>query len=184
MSDDMPEQPKTAQLPAADPVQVLLLKMQRSIESGFVAVDHRLDRQESTLAKVANDGVETNTRLARVEVRVEAAERSVGELEGRIGRTSTRVREASQVDMEQDAQLAQERAAREALAAKVDKLVGIGERLEKVTSNPTVKVLAGMLATAALTWLASHGGSLLQAPPAAPPAVVYVTAPADAGADQ
>lgn len=184
MSDDsMPAQPKTTELPAADPVQVLLLKMQRSIEKGFIAVDDRLDRQEATLRKVADDGVETNTRLARVEVRVEAAERSVGDLEGRIGRTSTRVREASQVDLAHDAQLAQERAAREELAAKVDKLLSIGERMEKVTKNPTVKVLGGMLATAALTWLASHGGSVLPTKPEAPPPV-YITLPTDAGADQ
>ena len=55
------------------------------------------------------------------------------------------------------------------------RIAGARERMEKVTSNPTAKVLAGMLATAAITWLAAHN--------AAPPQVV---APApiaiDAGA--
>lgn len=78
---------------------------------------------------------------------------------------------ASQVSMESEAQLAQERAAREELAAKVDALalghaaldskqdmqLAILGRLDKVASNPLVKTVAAMLATALVTWLASHG---------------------------
>jgi hypothetical protein len=52
-------------------------------------------------------------------------------------------------------------------ASKVDRLtatqdiqLAILARLDKVASNPTVKVIAGMVATAILTWLASRGGSL------------------------
>ena len=84
--------------------------------------------------------------------------------------TSDRVREVvhdttSKADLESMAQLAQEIAARKELAVKVDDLtatqatqLSILTRLDKVTSNPTVKVLAGMIATAAVTWLATHGG--------------------------
>lgn len=84
--------------------------------------------------------------------------------------TSDRVRAlatetTSHADLEGLSQLAQERAAREALSLKVDDLtstqavqLSILTRLDKVASNPTVKVLAGMAATAALTWFASHGG--------------------------
>jgi hypothetical protein len=66
--------------------------------------------------------------------------------------------------MEQAAQLAQERIAREDLATKVDALttmqntqLAILGRLDRVASNPTVKVLAGMLATAAISYLAGKG---------------------------
>jgi len=53
---------------------------------------------------------------------------------------------------------------REAIAAEVADLkatqalqLAILARLDKVASNPTVKVLGGMLATALVTWLASRG---------------------------
>lgn len=148
MSDEkMPEQPKTAELPAADPVQVLLLKLQRGMDAGFLNMG-------ADIKLVAND-------LGVVKDRVTLLER-------RADTTSDRVKQQSSSDLSQDAQLAQERVAREELAAKVDALtstqatqLAILGRLDKVASNPTVKVLFGMLATALVTWLASHGGAVL-----------------------
>jgi hypothetical protein len=182
MSDEMPEQPTTKELPAADPVQVLLIKIQRSMEAGFNGVGDRLDRQDRVLERVSSEGIEVNTRVARIEVRLEKVEHGVEDLEARVGRASTRVKQVSEQDLAQDAQLAQERAAREELAEKVDKLLGIGERLEKVTKNPTIKVLAGMLATAAITWLAAHNaGAVLPAERTATTTVVHVYTDAGAG---
>jgi hypothetical protein len=44
------------------------------------------------------------------------------------------------------------------LTATQDVQLAILARLDKVASNPTVKVIAGMVATAILTWLAAHSG--------------------------
>lgn len=143
-TEDMPPQPTTKQLPAADPVQVLLLKMQRGMEDGFRLTNANLE-------VVAND-------LGVVKERVAILENERTKLSGGV-------RGLSSLNAEQDAQLAQERMARESLAAEVAHLretnatqLAILTKLDKVTSNPTVKVLAGMAATAALTWLAAHGG--------------------------
>ncbi len=142
----MPAQPKTAELPAADPIAVLT----RTLVTGLRDIN-------ATLDSVVHEGQRTNSRLTRIEERVD-------EVEGRIGRNSQRVQESSKVDLDHEAKLATEIVARQELAAKVDALtetqatqLAILGRLDKVASNPTVKVLAGMIATAVLTWLASHG---------------------------
>ncbi len=144
--DDMPPQPTTTQLPAADPMAVL----QRTIIAGFRDIN-------ATLDSVVHEGQRTNSRLTRIEERVD-------EVEGRIGRNSARVQESSKVDLEHEAKLAVEIIARQELASKVDALtetqatqLAILGRLDKVASNPTVKVLAGMIATALLSYLASKG---------------------------
>lgn len=159
--NEPPPLPKTTQLPA---VPDWAIELTRSMKHGFGAINARLDAQEVSLERVVNEGIRTNTRLSRIEERVD-------ELEGRIGRTSTRVREVSQTDLEQGAQLVQERSAREAVAVKVDALaadlaqlaatntaqLAILARLDKVASNPMVKTIAAMALTALITWLTSHG---------------------------
>lgn len=161
MSDD---QPTTKQLPAADPVQVLLLKLQRGMEAGFEHVGERLDRQDTVLSRVAAEGVEVNTRLTRIEVRVEHAEKGVEDLEARIGRTSSRVREGSQTTLETESRLAQEIVARQATDAKLDSLTASQEtqlailsRLDKFAANPNIKIILAVLATALMSWAASKG---------------------------
>lgn len=158
---ELPPLPKTTQLPVVPEWAVELTK---SVRNGFDAVNGRLDASEVSLERVVNEGIRTNVRLSRIEERVD-------ELEGRIGRASARVRDVSSSEQEQSAQLAQERSAREALSAKVDTLaadlsklaaandaqLAILSRLDKVASNPIVKTLAAMLATAVITWLATHG---------------------------
>lgn len=157
---EMPPQPKTREIPAPRPEEILLAE----VRSGFRSVNQRLDTQDATMEKLVTEGIESNVRLTRIEVRVEGAELRVAELESRIGRTSSRVKEVSQQDMAQDAQLAQERAAREALAAKVDAIAKTNEtqlailaRLDKVASNPTVKLILFAIGVAVTGWLMSHG---------------------------
>lgn len=141
--DSMPPQPKTAELPAADPVQVLLLKIQRGMDTGFLNMG-------ADIKLVAND-------LSVVKERVNLLER-------RADNTSDRVKQASSSDLDHDAQLAQERLAREELAAKVDALtttqatqLAILGRLDKVAANPHVKVILAVLAAAAVSWATSKG---------------------------
>lgn len=147
MTSPMPPQPKTVELPA---VPTWAVELTQSVREGFA-------RTNANLELVSND-------LSLVKERVALLESWKISSETRAARTSDAVRSASQVDVEQAAQLAQERAAREALAAKLDALSGTQEaqlailsRLDKVAANPIVKTLAAMLATAVITWLASHG---------------------------
>ena len=120
---------------------------------------------------VANDVSIVKDRVAVVESRVLSLEeaRKVN---------SMRAQQSSSIDLEHESKLAAEIVARTELAAKVDALaVGHSElsdkadkldskqdmqlailgRLDKVASNPLVKTVAAMLATALVTWLASHG---------------------------
>ena len=110
------------------------------------------------------ESIEANTRLTRIEVRVEGVEKDVGDLEARVGKASMAVRGQSSAGMEQAAALAEEKVAREALAKEVADLKGtnalqlaILTRLDGVAKNPLVKTIAAMLATAFVTWLATHG---------------------------
>jgi hypothetical protein len=148
--DEMPEQPKTAQLPAADPVQVLLMQLRNQMTAGF-------NETRADLESVKNEGQRTNLRLTRLEMRQD-------DVETRLTRSSDGVRGLSQHDVEHDAQLAQEKAAREALATKVDDLSASQElqlailgRLDKLAANPTVKVILFALGTIATGYLASKG---------------------------
>lgn len=163
-----PKQPTTKELPA---VPEWAAELTRSVKTGFGEVHKRLDDQDTKLDKVVTEGIESNTRLTRIEVRVDGVERHVGDLEARVGRASHRVREQSQTDVEQSAQLAQERAAREALAADsaavkhdVTELkqsqelqLAILTRLDKIAANPNLKIILAVLATAATAWLANKG---------------------------
>lgn len=149
MSDQPAEKP-TTQLPA---VPAWAVELTTTVKAGIAEL-------RADVALVSND-------LGVVKDRVAILESFRNDTEARASRTSAGVKNLSTSNAEQDAQLAQERMAREALAEKVDSLtatqatqLSILVRLDKVTSNPTVKVLAGMAATALITWLATHGGSL------------------------
>lgn len=175
MSDEKPPEKPTTQLPA---VPDWAIELTKSVRLGFGDVqkrldeqDVKLDNQDAKLDKVVTEGIESNTRLTRIEVRVDGVERHVGDLESRVGRASNRVREVSQSDLDQSAQLAQERAAREALAADAAAVkkdvtelkqsqelqLAILTRLDKIAANPNLKIILAVLATAATAWLANKG---------------------------
>jgi hypothetical protein len=133
----------TVSIPKADPALILLTQIKLSMDAGFTEV-------RSDLESVKNEGQRTNLRLTRQEVRMD-------DVEVRLGHNSLRAKAESSHDLEQDAQLVQERAAREALAAKVDTLLAIGERLDKLAKNPIAKVVGTILAFTLAGYAASHG---------------------------
>ena len=137
---EMPEQPKTTQLPA---VPAWAIELMAGMTKGFR---------------------ETNANLELVATDLGVLKERVGILENERTKLSGGVRGLSTTDAEQAAQLAQERSAREALALQVESLRHTNEtqlailgRLDAITKNPLVKTMVAMLATAALTWLAAHG---------------------------
>ena len=121
---------------------------------------------EMTLAM--KDGFRlTNANIEVVANDLSVVKERVSILETERTKHSGGLRGLSTSNAEQDAQLAQERAARESLAAKVDKLdvmqqtqLDILGRLDKVASNPMVKTVVTILVTIIGTWAASKGISV------------------------
>lgn len=138
------------------------ISLSEKVNTGFQAVNARLT------------GIETNQEIQGDTVRdlakrMTAQEERANKQDERLANTSQRVREPSAHDLETAKALADEIAARTALAAKVDTIdvktdaqTEILNRLEKgaakLAANPIVRSIAVMLGTAALTWLAAHGG--------------------------
>lgn len=154
---DLPKPPDAKPTVELPKVPDWAIELTKSVKLGFVTVNDRLD-------KVVDEGIEANTRLTRIEVRVENAEQRIGDVEGRTGKASLAVRAASQVDLEQAAQLAQERSAREALATKVQKLddkqdvqLALLQQLVKLTEKPVVKLVFTSIGTAILGYLSARG---------------------------
>ncbi len=139
-------QPTTKELPAADPVQIALADIAREVRG-----------TRADIALVANDVSVVKDRVAVVESRVLS-------LEDAKKTNSMRVQQSSVIDLEHEAKLAAEIVARTELAAKVDALgasqevqLAILGRLDKIATNPHIKLILAVLATAAMSWAASKG---------------------------
>lgn len=96
--------------------RALLEDLARTVKEGFQKVDNAI--------------FDLGERVVRIEIRQK-------DLEERVGRTSQRVREPSQHDLEAQAEIAKERAAREALAKKVDEQATKLDAIEAKTDAQT-----------------------------------------------
>jgi hypothetical protein len=151
MSDEKPpEQPTTKEIPKVDPVMEMLKQLREAQDAGFRTLG-------ADIQLVSNDVTIVKDRVGLVEQRV-------GVLEESRARTSGGVRQLSSHDHEQDAQLAAiitETAAvkKEVVDLKESQAVQLAilGRLDKLASNPHVKIILAVLGTAATTWLASKG---------------------------
>ncbi len=152
-----PEQPATKQLPQIPAWAIEQTLLIKSVKQDVEAVS-------ANVSLVSND-------LGILKQRVSIIEGLRVEDEHRLLKLSGGVRGLSGTDLQHEAQLSQERAAREALAdkatelaTKVDALAKTNEtqlailsRLDGIAKNPLVKTLGAMLLTAVITWLATHG---------------------------
>lgn len=128
---EVPTQPRTAQLPAATPQDILLAEMR-----GFRRdVTESLATQDATLEAVVREGQRANSRLTRIEERVD-------DFESRIGRTSSRVREDSAMDLSRDAKLASVITWQNGVDSKLAE-TATKKDLETATSAQTAAILAG-----------------------------------------
>lgn len=157
MSDELPAQPKTRELPAADKTEIMFAELKVLVTTRFNELDAKVERLEGNLALTSGEvGVVKSELVTIHEWR--------GSIEERLKNNSQRAKAMTDGDRAQDAQLAQEITARQALAAKVDVLeqktdaqTAILERLDKIASNPLVKQIAAAAGTAILTWLTMKG---------------------------
>ncbi len=150
INDGMPPQPKTVQLPA---VPEWAIELSRAVKDGF-------EKQNTTL-------LDFGERLVRVEIRQKDLE------EVRIAdnvKNSMRVKQPSLHDLETQAALAGEIAARQELAkdvlvikadtaAQTVMLTTLTASAAKVFGNPLVRAIATMIGAFVLTWLAAHQGN-------------------------
>jgi hypothetical protein len=207
-NDEMPPQPKTTQLPQ---VPEWAIELTRSVKGGFAAVNDRLDgleRTDKTLADKVSDMSVDIRQLRDADVRHEDEFRRLSV------RTKDTSANASSASLEHEAKLglaladlAEERAKREALEKTAATKKDVEEMLTKaaeeqttaivvgvktVMATPTAQKLKNAIVPVLMVAIAIIGVKLtlvlnkLQETPA-PPTVVQlapVTVYADAGADR
>lgn len=133
MSEDFPPQPKTQELPAADPVAVQFNELKLLIVTGLGALDARVGMGFRDLdTKV--DRLEANLELQGGELGLVKKEVGLlfdwkGDVDTRLKNNSQRARAPSSFDMDQDAKLAQ----------ALSQLVEEKEKREKLEANAATK---------------------------------------------
>jgi hypothetical protein len=167
----MPKQPETTKLPAMTD-RALLEDLARVVKDGFReqsvradAQDERLDKIERQVDIAVQDGRENNKRITTLEVRFEEKDR-------RDDTRSVRVRQESDVNLKQDAAIAnvitrlgtveenqtkaaEERASTAAMVKEVrDTVVG-------VATNKKVVFIGKVLFGIAVAYSAAHGLKVL-----------------------
>lgn len=174
-----PEQPKTAQIPAADKNAILLAELKQLMVAGQAAL---VAGQTALEERVDNGFRATKADMDLLAGHVEVLERDVRgmqswrvRVEDRLQSNSMRAQATSTIDSEQDAKLsnalvalAEEKERREQLernsATKAD-LAAITESqtaailagFESFKKSPLVKMAIAAVLAAATTWLATKG---------------------------
>ncbi len=130
---DMPEQPKTKELPA---VPDWAIELTKSMKEGF---------------RVTNANIETvSNDLGIVKQRVEILEAERTKLSGGV-------RGLSMSDAGQNQEISNLATQVAELATKTDAQTAILQQLVKLTEKPVVKLVATALGTAILTYLSAKG---------------------------
>lgn len=135
------------------------------IVDGIAAVSGQVDRLDGSVSLVINDVTIVKDRIAMIERRTEQLETAGTRRSDAVKAVDART---SAQDMEQAAQLAQERAAREALAKEVKQLTEINSKqmraleelnatAKSIVGNKMIRQIAYGVGTLILLWLASKG---------------------------
>lgn len=147
----MPPQPVTKDLPKVEVFQALVNKLAADITRAHHESNARVDEGFKAV-KLDIEGLKINLG-AKVDDLASRTEK----IEAWRQRTSDRARKLEAHDSSSDIIISEEIIARETLDEKVDRLIGINTRLEKVFANPNIKIIIAVLATAMTTWLANKG---------------------------
>lgn len=162
MGDEVgPQEKKTVEVPQIDIVKGMLEKLTDGVATGMN--DLRLGQQETNgkvdnltgeVAKARTDISDATGRIARLEGRVDDIDTWKKNDSDRVKALATTT---SQNDADHDAELAKERAAREALAADVATLLAIGNRLDGALKSNTAKQALAILIAVVGAYLTSKG---------------------------
>lgn len=178
MTDEPKKQPTTVQMPA---VPDWAIELTKTVKSGFAGVDNRLDRMETTVDTLVEDGKTSNQRMTRLEVRMDQHEE-------RAKTNSMRVKQSSEVDMQHDAAIALLHEKVDALASKESVLAAVKDAAKTATGQKLIAAIVPvlLLAISLIGYrLQAQVTKLEEKPPTVqvqPAPTVYVTAPSDGGA--
>ena len=125
-----PEKATVLDLKAPPPWAIELTK---KVSDGFRATEDHFDKQDETLARLANESVSAASRLGRVESTIADYGSRIVVIEGRQDKTSMSVRGVSQSDDGQNMQIA-------SLSVKVDELAG-----KAVETHAMLATITGLL---------------------------------------
>lgn len=144
MSNDMPPQPKTQQLPAADKQEILLAELKVLMLNGFNALDTKVDRLEANLEIQGGE-----IGLVKKEVAIIFAWKN--DVDEKLKSNSIRAQTTSSVGMEHEAKLgialaalAEEKAKREKLEADAATKEDVKTMLAKASEEQTAAIVVGV----------------------------------------
>ncbi len=177
MTDEMPKQPTTVQLPAADPVQVMLRQMEAAItasmQAGFRETNANIDLVSGDLRTVKEDVRGLQRWKAEVEqqppITSERAKAIVQEHTSQVDLTRAAADAVIIVENnERDRRIKETHALASQAATKEDvqkfladaseqQTAAILERFDAVVKNPIVSKILYLLGGAVLAYLASKG---------------------------
>ncbi len=151
MSDDKPPMPKQPTTVALEKPPAWAIAIAEAQAAGFAEI-------RADISLVSND-------LGIVKDRVVILEKWKVEADGRAERFSGGARQLSQTDSKHDAELADEKVAREVLAGRVEaiesKVGDIHSTVVGVVKNPQVRAIARLLFTLAMGYAAAKGIKVL-----------------------
>ena len=160
-TDDMPPQPKTTQLPAADKNEILFAELKVLVSAGFTGLNERMDT------------FETNQKIQGGQIGVVEKEISLlwewkSEVNERLKTNSQRAQATSSMDLDHEAklglvmgQLAEERAKREKLENESATKADIAKALDDAATVQTAAIVAGVKTIAETPTVKKLTGAIL-----------------------
>ncbi|MBA2683258.1 MAG: hypothetical protein H0U66_02030 [Gemmatimonadaceae bacterium] len=161
----MPESKPTVAINSTDIIKAQLTRLIDKVDEQTTTLKEHRSETADSFKHLTADVELVSSDLSIVKSRVTILESYKNDADARATRTSARVQQASQVDLEQASQLARERAAREALAKRVADLAEETDRqtvmltslttmATKLAANPYIKQLSVALLAALTGYLA------------------------------
>lgn len=143
-NDEMPPQPKTQQLPAADKQEILLAELKVLMIGGFKDLDAKVDRLEANLELQGGE-----IGLVKKEVALIFAWK--GDVDEKLKNNSLRAQATSSVDLDHEAKLGlamaaltEEKAKREALEKNAATKEDVQKMLAKASEEQTAAIVVGV----------------------------------------
>ncbi|MDB4942981.1 MAG: hypothetical protein JWP97_2515 [Labilithrix sp.] len=183
---DPPEPKLTKELDRYEILQAQLSQVLTRLTEGFKVSEDHFDKQDRTLARLADESVSTSTRLGKVELTLTEHTSRLVLVEDRAGNASMRVKTVTQSDEGQNMQIASLAVKADDLTTKLDALAGkvdtsheVLTSIKSVLDKPLVRKIgyaAGSLLFAILT--ASTAYFARGSEKAAQPTIIQLAPPA------
>lgn len=179
--ESMPAQPKTVEL---EKPPAWAIALSEKVVNGFASVEARLDTVETNVSVLVDDKKTVNERLSRIEAWKE------NEVNARLNANSERVKGESQVNLKQDAAIAEILTKVRELEQRPDTSALVLAEVKALAAKPAVQKIGAALLPVLMLAISLIGIRLqmqvsdLEKKPATvqPAPTVYLPAPVDGGA--